>query len=217
MRCCAMPRSSSRPGAHSARFHLETRQGHAWAFWERSKADYMEPSKRNLRFHRTVNLIIPVRGAERTIAKLSIEPFRKRCKEHQGTRGPHLNTPCDCAAHGERYPSDHFEYVPPHFVSCRDCDALSEAQPTVRFEVTGLGCMLGLHTWLAQTIVVPFVDRATVKVSELHLAVAIDASARCILPFQRLSGGRSRRQTRPGLQSLRREHAGRHRRVARHL
>ena len=180
-----LPLLYAKPGAMSQDFFLPTSRGPVRAFWERSKADYMKPWKRYLRFKRTLNLKAFVEGHWCTIAKLSIDPFRKRCSEHKGKRGPHFNIPCDCALHGQRCPPDHFEYERPDNYGCGDCDALTRAQPTLRFEVTGLGCTLGLHTSLGQSHFAPFVDRETITVSELHLAIDLHAPAACLLPFQR--------------------------------
>jgi hypothetical protein len=189
--CSHLPLFDAEPGTKSAHFFLSTPHGPVRAFWERSKADYIEPWKRYLRFWRTLNLNAFVEGHWCTIAKLSIEPFRKRCKEHTGKRGPHLNVPCDCEEHGERCPAEHFEYDRPDNYGCLECASLTRSQPNVRFEVTGLGCQLGLHTSLGPSLFAPFVDRETITVAELHIAVDISAPADCLLPFQRkLDGNR---------------------------
>ncbi len=183
--CSHLPLFDANPGTKSPHFFLSTPHGPVRAFWQRSKADYIEPCKRYLRFKRTLNLKAFVEGDWRTIAKLSIDPFRKRCKAHTGKRGPHLNIPCDCAERGKRCPADHFEYNRPNNYGCSVCFALTGAQPNIRFEVTGLGCTLGLHTWLGQSVFAPFVDRETITVAELHVAVDVAAPADCLLPFQR--------------------------------
>jgi hypothetical protein len=189
--CSHLPLFDANPGTKSAHFFLSTPHGPVRAFWQRSKADYVEPCKRYLRFKRTLNLKAFVEGHWCTITKLSIDPFRKRCKAHQGTRGPHLDIPGDCEEHGERCPAEHFEYDRPNNYGCSDCFALTESQPNIRFEVTGLGCTLGLHTWLGQSVFAPFVDRETITVAELHVAVDVAAPADCLLPFQhKLDGNR---------------------------
>jgi hypothetical protein len=182
------------PETKSAEFLLPTSYGPVRAFWERSKMDdtrNVKPWKRNLHFWHNLNLKAVVEGRRCTITKLSIDPFRKRCKEHTGKRGPHLNIPCDCAEHGERCPADHFEYNRPNNYGCVECASLTRSQPNFRFEVTGLGCQLGLLGWLGQSYFAPFVDPETITVAELHLAVDIAAPAACLLPFQRkLDGNR---------------------------
>lgn len=182
------------PETRGPSFFLIGSRGPVKAFWERSKMDNkrkIKPWKRYLPFWRTANLKAFVEGEWCVIAKLSIDPFRKRCEDHRGKRGAHLemDTPCDCDAHGVRCPADHFEYIPPPYVSCRECDDLTDAQPNIRFEVTGLGCTLGLHTWLGASDFTPFVDRETITVSELHVAVDMAAPAHSLLPFQRKPDG----------------------------
>ena len=103
------------PEAKSPHFQLDTWWGPVWAFWQRSKSDSIKPSERHSRFHRSMNLKILLLGEERTVAKLSIDPFRKRCKAHQAERGPHLDIPCNRAALEKQCPAAHFEYIPPRF------------------------------------------------------------------------------------------------------
>jgi hypothetical protein len=172
-------------GSKSTHFLLSTVDGPKRAIWQRSKADYMHPCKRYLRFHRTVNLNVMVVDQIHTVAKLSIDPFRKRCEAHQGKRVRHFDIPCDCEEHGERCPADHFEYDRPNNFGCSDCAALTETQPNIRFEVTGFGCQLGLHTSLGPSLFAPFVDPETITVAELHLAVDVNAPTGSLLPFQR--------------------------------